>query len=404
MASTGYCAGRMRRAWWVSTVGVVAVLKSRFLWDVPFGLLFGVFVFAVSAQMDPSASERSYDAVAFGCIGAAAVSVGARRVAPVAMLVVVTLASSLYIAREYPGGPIFVAVFVVLYTLSVQRSRWLSALAGAASISTIVIAGMVVGDTGASLVHVAVVGWAIAAVVLGQVTAQRDEERTALARHAHELERTREAVAARRVAEDRVRIAREVHDSVSHSLASIALQSGVALHLGSDDDAGVDALRAIRYTSTQALTDLKHTLGLLRDGQLDDAGTAPSLSRLVETAQDRGLKVTIDGDPDTSVGEQQRSAQLAVISEAFDNASRHAPGSRVLVSTKRCSDSIEVIVVNSRPAAHVDGSPPSASGTGFGLVGLDERVRKVGGELRFGPLGDGGFGVVARFPAAGAET
>ena len=222
-------------------------------------------------------------------------------------------------------------------------------------------------------------------------------------RVAHE---EREAEAARRVAEERLRIARDLHDTVAHAMATITVQAGSALHvLGDRDEKIRGALTAIRETSKHALREMRATLGQLRQGAANDAGVTPGgldrLPALRDAVTAAGAPVTI------AVEGEQRPLPPAIdevayriLQESLTNVLRHAgPTARATVRLSFEPTALGISVTDDgtgTPAADGDGV-----GSGHGLTGMAERAAAVGGEVHAGPRGEGGFEVSARLPLAG---
>ncbi|WP_246018608.1 sensor histidine kinase [Saccharothrix australiensis] len=194
----------------------------------------------------------------------------------------------------------------------------------------------------------------------------------------------------RQVEEERLRIAREVHDVVAHSLAMINVQAGVAAHVADRrPEEAVKALRAIKVASGHALDDLRATLGVLRTGE----GTtpAPSLSRLDELVGPVP-KARVVGEPG-EVPAPVDAAAYRVVQESLTNALRYAPdATEITVAFVRTASALELTVRD-------DGSgAPAPQGAGTGLRGMRERVAALGGELSAGPRAGGGFEVRAVLP------
>ena len=228
---------------------------------------------------------------------------------------------------------------------------------------------------------------------------RREREQTLSARNA-QLHAEQEEQARRAVAAERSRIARELHDVVSHAIAVTVLQArGARRMLGSDDEAVRRSLDAIELTNTQALGDMRRLLSLLRDaedGPRDDP--QPSLARLetlVGRLRESGLAVdlSVTGRPDGLPPGVDLSA-YRIVQEALTNVLKHAPGAHARVSVGYGDSELEVTVSD-------DGSAVSTGdGRGHGLVGIRERVAVVGGRVEAGPADDGGFVVRARLPYA----
>ena len=204
------------------------------------------------------------------------------------------------------------------------------------------------------------------------------------------LERARGAQAARARGEERLRIARELHDAVAHAMTVVVLQAGAAQRVwGSDPAAARIAVDALTEVARETLAELRETLRGAAPARLD------ALEELVDRVRPLGLDVTLEREagslpPDTG------HVVFAVIQEALTNAARHAAPTSVTVSLRRSADDVVVVVAD---AGRRPGAAPAARplGTGTGLRGMAERVAGAGGTLHYG--GDGpGFRVEARLP------
>jgi signal transduction histidine kinase len=205
---------------------------------------------------------------------------------------------------------------------------------------------------------------------------------------------------------ERVRIARELHDVLAHSLSSISVQAGVALHLSerdaADPDRVRDALRDIRRTSTHALDEVRQVLGVLRGDGEPALAPEPDLSALPELIADAerlGLAIELDDDLRPRPSATAQLALHRILREALTNASRHAPGARVWIALRWEDGAAVAEVVDAGPTRPVE--PPR--GGGRGILGMRERAALLGGTLDAGPR-DGGFAVVARIPAESEDA
>jgi signal transduction histidine kinase len=240
------------------------------------------------------------------------------------------------------------------------------------------------------------------AIMLGEVVRSRRALAAETAERLRVAHEEREAEAARRVAEERLRIARDLHDTVAHSMATITVQAGSALHvLGPGDEKLRGALLAIRETSKNVLREMRATLGQLREGTRDAGG------QVVTGGLDRlpGLRdaVTAAGAPVTIAveGEQRplppRVDEVAyrILQESLTNVLRHA-GPAAKATVRLCYEpaALGIHVTDDGTAA------PGANGIGdgHGLIGMAERAAAVGGTITAGPREDGGFEVSARLP------
>jgi signal transduction histidine kinase len=221
-----------------------------------------------------------------------------------------------------------------------------------------------------------------------------------LRERARTLEREQALMARLAVADERARIARELHDVVAHSVSLMVVQAGVARRLlGREPGRPGEALLAVESGGREALTELRRMLGLLTDEESEPAagGGPPGLDRveaLVERMRGAGLPVELRVDGarrDLPPGLDL--AAYRIVQEALTNAIKHAPGARTEVVVRFLERVLELDVVD---AGGVAG--PAAPGAGRGLAGMRERVAAHGGELEAGPLPGGGFAVRARLP------
>ncbi|MFC9879926.1 sensor histidine kinase [Streptomyces libani] len=219
---------------------------------------------------------------------------------------------------------------------------------------------------------------------------------------AERMEREQQAVADRTRLRERARIAGDMHDSLGHDLALIALRAGaleVDPRLDADRQAAAGELRAAAGTATERLREI---IGVLRTDD-ESAPRVPadeSVERLVDRARASGMTVTLEEADDTgarTLPAMTGHALHRVVQESLTNAAKHAPGAAVRVRIGRAAGQVRVTVANT---ARPDGPAADPVSGGSGLVGLDERVRLAGGTLRAGPAPEGGFTVSARLPTA----
>lgn len=320
-----------------------------------------------------------------------------RRRAPFVVFLLVTVLN-LSVVHWAPGfdanSVVFVAIFLFnLYSLGAHArgvEAWLAVLG---VVGTTV--GFVIGDGahGPSDIFFAMVvcgiPWASGVIVRLRL----DRERELRARNEALQEEN-----ARAIATERARIARELHDTVSHAIAVTVLQArGGRKMVGRDDEAVRHALDSIEHTNTSALADMRRLLGLLRntDGE-ERAEPQPSLERLdqlVEEVRSSGLPVDLEvsGDP-LPVPPGLDLSAYRIVQEALTNVLKHAgPQATARVHLNYGPEDLEVAVTNSGTTT------TSGSGTGHGLIGIRERASVAGGSVEAGPA-DGGYVVRARLP------
>jgi signal transduction histidine kinase len=352
-----------------------------------------MFVVAMGTARTPMDSVRDPDALAFaaGLIGAAALAFWRGSSIVVAGVVLVT--TSVYLARGYPDGPALLPGPLSLIAVGYRaprRTAWIAA--GALGVATVVARAL--ADDGIEPYNLAVAGWVLAAALIGMALRGRSERAAAVkAERAHGE--------AQALSAERLRIAQDLHDSIAHAMATISVQSGVAVHL-LDKRPGLirAALEAIRVASGAALDELGAILGGLRastDAPVAPRAPVPSLDQiddLVQRARADGLPVTltVTGDP-TAIASPIGRAGYRVVQEALTNVRRHAgPAATATVEVDADGGALRIAVTD-------DGRPADATDPGFGLIGMRERVASTGGTLSAQPMLDGGFAVRAAWPA-----
>jgi signal transduction histidine kinase len=211
--------------------------------------------------------------------------------------------------------------------------------------------------------------------------------------------RAQEEETARRVREERLRIAREVHDIVAHSIATINVQAGTAVHvLEKRPDQARAALMAIKEASADAVRELRWAVGTIQGIDTGAKGSSPRLSRLPELAslaQRSGLHVDLQVSGTRSdLSPPIDLAAYRIFQEAITNVIRHASASRVSVSLTYEPDRIELSVEDDGPTH--DGAGRFTEGNG--IRGMRERVQLIGGSFNAGPSANGGFKVRAQLP------
>jgi signal transduction histidine kinase len=315
--------------------------------------------------------------------------------------VAVTAVLCVFVARDYPDGPVWLTGWVSIAAVSWQTTRRAALTAAAEMLVAISVTAVGFGTTIGLLVPLLFVGWLAVAVLLGEALRHRRVRMAGLAERARFLELSREQVTGRRVAEERLRIARDLHDSVAHAMATINVQAGAAAHvLGRRPEAAGEALSVIQRASRDVLDELGAMLTLLRDdsGQADRAPTPglADIARLVDGIRDSGLSVALSQTgPTAAVAPVVSTAAYRVVQEALTNVLRHCQSRRVRV----------VVVVEADGGLLVEATDPGppnhepACGTGVGLRGMAERVTATGGHLTAGPTGEGGFRVAASWDA-----
>ena len=360
----------------------------------------------------PAAASAPADVpswVPYALTAAIIAPVAVRRVWPVPVFVVVltlTVAATLLRATVEP----FLAAAYAVYPVAIVRPN-----ASRVSTPVKVILGVVVGvalvlvvsgptHPGATMAQ-SDPGWtgAVAMLAFGcallagvWIVGRAVRERREYAA------RTAERLAERAVTEERLRIARELHDIVAHGMSLIAVKAGVANHvLRERPEEAHDALRLIETTSRGALTEMRRMLGVLRadgDDPPADLGPAPGLAGLpglAERAAMAGVRVDTDVRGVDGLPEGVALAAYRIVQEAVTNVIKHAAPATCCVVVTGEADALTVEVTDDGPGTRVS---PEIPGTGHGLVGMRERAAVYGGTLTAGPRPGGGFAVTARIP------
>jgi signal transduction histidine kinase len=245
-------------------------------------------------------------------------------------------------------------------------------------------------------------GWIVAVLIAGANTRVYRHYLVASRARAERAERSREDEAARRVAEERLRIARDLHDLLAHSITLIGVRTGVAAHLLTADPQRLDVkalagtLDEVAGVCQSARAQLRTTLEVLREAGPGD-GPLPDMSGLPDLAEAAGARLTVHTD-DRPIPPAVAAATYRIVQEALTNAARHAgPDAKPEVTVEAHGAALHVSITDSGVGAG------AAEGVGFGLIGMRERVRSVGGTITAGPRPERGFGVTAVLPLTGSE-
>jgi signal transduction histidine kinase len=236
--------------------------------------------------------------------------------------------------------------------------------------------------------------------VVGAIVRSRQQIMAQLEQRAVELEREREALARLAAQRERARIARELHDIISHNMAVMVVQAGAGRIAPPTDPAHVvEVFRRIRAAGSAALAEMDQlvdVLGLHTHASLSGA-TLAGVADLVAQARSAGLDVTAQlSVMDSSVPVEVEQAAYRAIQEGLTNVLKHAPRSHVRLRLEAREQQLEIEVRNSGAPSE---SALAATGSGLGLAGMTERIQARGGELSAGPLPDGGWHFHVRLPA-----
>nr|WP_235001923.1 histidine kinase [Actinacidiphila paucisporea] len=333
-----------------------------------------------------------------------------RRRAPMwCLLGMVVVVAPYHYMENIQEAPLLSAM-VALYSVAVAGPPTRTFLVVPTVVGTMAAVMSAMGKPTAGAQMLQGAGWIVAVAVAGEVVRMHRNYIAAIMERAERAERTREEEAGRRVAEERLRIARDLHDLLAHSITLIGVQTSVAAHILLADPERLDrtavagALDNIADTCREARSELRTTLRVLRadsDGPLPDLAGIPSLTKAAEAA---GAKVTLTLDPGREpVPPAVGAAAYRIIQESLTNAVRHAggPDPTVRVAVRHRDAALHVCVEDEGPAPVR--LPDADRPEGFGIVGMRERARSVGGTFAAGPRTDGtaGFSVAAVLPCAG---
>ena len=351
------------------------------------------------------------DLLAYALIVVAVAALLVRRIWPRAVLAVTVALGAAYLALGYAPGPIFLAPAVAMYTLATRAPLRTSVTACALAL-VVVESGHLPGQIGQGSGDLlpavpSMVGWGTAWVVLPWALG------TIVRFGREEAGRNREEELRRRAYEERLRVAREVHDVVGHGLAVINMQAGIALHVLAKRPEQVEvALEAIKTTSKEALDELRSTLAVFR--QPEEAGAprrpAPGLAQLealIGEMADSGLPVdlAVSGERAGLPGAVDHAA-YRIVQESLTNVLRHAGPVAACVRVSYEPGALDLEISDdgngTRPRQPDGSAPNGASAGGHGIAGMRERAAAVGGTLVAGPVPEGGFRVHARLPTGEA--
>ncbi|MGY1644422.1 sensor histidine kinase [Geodermatophilus sp. SYSU D00703] len=332
------------------------------------------------------------DPLGYVLLAAGGLSLVARRRAPVPVLIVTGLCA---LGHQSVGLDVPVVAFLFAVYAGVRAGHRIVTVAGSVvMLAALPLAILVsphdwpVGEAFTQSRDVLELAWLIAAGAAGEALRQAE-------RRADEAERTREETARRRAGEERLHIARELHDSLTHQISVIKVQAEAAVHLARKRGEQVpEALLAIREAGREAARELRATLEALRDDDSNPPKGLDHVPDLLERARIAGLDATlaIEGHHDDLPTAVDRTA-YRIVQESLTNVARHAAASTASVRIDHRPDALLIRVDDDGRA-----TPATAPLPGVGLLGMRERVTALGGHLRAAPRSEGGFTVQAELP------
>jgi signal transduction histidine kinase len=351
-----------------------------------YAIAVGVAAFLVVAGLS---ARQAFDPLGYTLLVAGGLALVARGRAPITVLAVTGVCA---LGHQAVGIDVPAVAFLFAVYSTVRAGHHVVTVVGSvlmlAAVPLALLASPHDWTVGAAVTHardVLQLAWLVAAAAAGEALRQAE-------RRADQAERTREETARRRADEERLHIARELHDSLTHQISVIKVQAEVAVHLANKRGEQVpDALLAIRDAGREAARELRATLEALRDDQNPPHGLAhvPELIRQVQTT---GLDatLTIDGHPDDMPAAVDRAA-YRIVQESLTNITRHAAATSASVRIDHRPDTLVIRIDD-------NGTATPATTPGVGLLGMRERVTALGGHLRAAPRDDGGFTVHAELP------
>jgi signal transduction histidine kinase len=357
------------------------------------GVLGTTLVWIAAQDPQSGGGLAGFDAFAAALVAAACVPLAWRRRAPLAVLLIVAGAAAVYAWLD-SRAELVVPLGVAAYSASVHEDRW-------PAIAAILLATIAATSVVALSAPEAIANWvealvgistlALLPILLGRIVANRRRW----------IKREREEAARDAVAGERARIARELHDVVTHAMGVMVVQAGAGRRvLDRDRDKAAEAFRRIEESGRTGLVEMRRLLGIFRsDADAPALLPQPGLERLdelVESMQGAGLHVdaVVEGMPRPLPPGADLTA-YRVVQEALTNTLRHAEASHARILLRFLDETLEIEVAD-------DGRGPPAQGIvpGRGLVGMRERLTLFGGSLETAGRADGGFVVKARVPSA----
>jgi signal transduction histidine kinase len=375
--------------------------RRTLLVDSAIAVFLAVFLTAGTYfALEHQPGSLGFDAGAAALVVAASGALAFRRRYPAAVLLAVTGLVLAYRLIGYGNGPIWITLVIAFPTTVMLGHRLVAGIVALAGVVVFPWLDAVLDrGPGPSWIAVAALAaWLIVLFGIGEGIRVRRDRAAEAARVAREE-------GLRRASEERLRIARELHDALGHQLSLISVQAGVALHVNQElPDQARSSLQAIKVASKDALTELRSVLDILRqDGERAPRSPTSTLRRLddlVEQARAAGLDVRTEVEGESRVVPFGVDvAAFRIVQEALTNVTRHAGSA---TATVHLAYGEHDLVVEVDDDGRGRSAGPSA-GSGQGIVGMRERAAALGGELEAGPRPAGGFRIRARLPLDGSS-
>jgi len=367
-------------------------------------LVFGSYGEGHPNQLGDVAQFRNHPiphpTAALALVAVACLALAWRRRYPVAVLAVSVVAVAVYSLLGYVNGASLIAPVLAVYAVAAQASVRRAVVLAALTLVVLMTATGVNNPFGrySDGAFVLIPGMVAAVAFAGIAVANRRA-------YANSIRDRAEQDARRQVDEERLRIARELHDVVAHTMATINVQAGVAAHvLPTQPEVVAEALQAIKSASKEGLRELRAILNVLRQADdTDSVQPAPGLAQLdvlVEGARRSGLPITVAvaGKP-FPLSAAVDLAAYRIVQESLTNVIRHAGPADAAVSLRYQPDELAIDVTDT---GHGSAAGSIGGTAGHGQVGMRERAAAVGGSVQAGPRPGGGYQVTARLPVHGA--
>jgi signal transduction histidine kinase len=377
------------------------------LWDVAFYLALVGLTWLAGNNHDPI-TGKDFTGPAYLLSALIVLPFAGRRHFPMTALVISTSAHLFYFAVGYHMDLVWWGPVIGLYFVIAHRPRWMAVIGSVLTVATVTWSGVIYDLVPTHILLVQTTFILVAAWLIGNVARAHVERGVRLARLTDQLRREQQARERRAVAEEQVRIARELHDVVAHHMSVISVQAGLAQYVfATDPPTARAALDTVAAAGREAQQEMQHLLTVLRPSRggatgdpfglpadLDDG--PPGLARfddLADRVRAAGLPVTltIEGEPE-SLPVHLDLCAYRIVQESLTNALKHAGPAHASVTLRYGPTSFTVTVVD-------DGRAPyDPSGAGHGLLGMRERARLYGGTFAAGPDPAGGFTVTLTLP------
>jgi signal transduction histidine kinase len=372
-------------------------------------LAVGVVLMAVMVAMSLTPAERA-DTRPYDLFGAVILIIAygvlcfARRF-PLLVLLVVQVATSVWFVRNYAGALPAPALLIGIYALTVRGDRRRTLVGLGIVLAPLTTVALMASDVDSATTTVGIIGWMLAAALLGETMLKRRALEAEYEHRAGQAAAEQHVIMERRLAEERLRIARDLHDVLAHTVTAMSIQSAVAADaVEIDPDRARRALADLRSQARQAVDEVRSSIASLRssDGADDPAvlpvPSLPALEGLAAEARRSGLDVAITMQGDlTVVPELLEVSAFRIVQEALTNVRRHSVAAEATVHVRVADDSLALVIADPGPCR-----VPARTEPGFGVVGMRERALAVGGAFDAGESPDGGYQVCVRLPLSAA--